>query len=515
MRSSLFLIRGVVKARNPESPTADELVELGVQLAEERTRSHYGEATQRIVQLLQLQYRLGDHLGGVVESTTAILLNRLLRKLGELDDEDPGLVVRGHVTLPDGGPAVGYSVRAGDRDLRTVQPLGTDVVTDNEGAYEIPYSRTAFATAEAGGADLVVRVYAPGADPGTSEPSAESPTVFDAPVEAEVDVALPAAAPLTEYPRYLETVVPVLVGQAADGGPVPLAELTDADLDFLAADTSIDRQHLAWLATAFALSARTGDPIRGRHNAHREGSVPAALFYGWFREGLPDDWERLIEQSLRALRVTALAAIEHEVIPAELAESLDTALRALPAPRRDALSTAMTAAGLDEAAAESILHRAGTVEEVTNGLVSGLVEEGRLSGSDARRVGLGLLTHTLVEGDAATASAILAARPARLSEGLRAPRDLAALDVPDLERAFADAGVEPPDGETRSGYATRLAGQIAQTFPTAALLHRATEPYAMTPSERSGGPWSTATGSRSIPRCRHSSTSIPASVSQT
>ena len=474
----LLLERQIIRALDPpDSPTAEELADLAAKLREEQTESFYGDATQRLVQIVQLQQGLGDNLMGAVEKTTAIVLNRLLTKLGAFDGGggDTPFSVQGQVTLPGGGAAVGYIVRAVDRDLRSLQPLGTDALTDTNGHYEIRYSSAQFAAADHGGADLVVRVFA--ADRGGKDRLlVESATMFNAAEAAEINLQIPdTSVQRSEFKLHVNAIVPLLAGQDDDGTAVPIAALKDPDISFLAADTGIERQHIAWLATAFRYSARTAAPDPERHVAQAEGSVAAALFYGWFREGLPDDWEQLIEQSIGVLRTAALAAIEHDIIPAGLAAALESSLDSMPNPQRDALRAAVTATGLGDDTAGTILRRAGAVAEVTNGLVAKLVDEGQLASADAHRAGLGLAAHALVDGDEAAMAAIVGATlSGRGDRGLRRARDLAALDVADIERAFADAGVEPPAGQTPAGYAARIAGQIAAIFPTDAMLHRVT-----------------------------------------
>ena len=144
----------------------------------------------------------------------------------------------------------------------------------------------------------------------------------------------------------------------------------------------------------------------------------------------------------------------------------------MPNPQRDALKQAVRASGLDDAVLRHV-QCTGTVAEVSNGLVRKLVEEGRLAELDARRIGLGLAVHALADGDEAAVAAI-ASRSSRHREDLRAARDLATLDPSDVEQAFEEAGVEPPEGETLTFYAARVTSQIAEMFPADTMLQRST-----------------------------------------
>src|SRR6266566_9335852 len=434
----LLLERQVIRALDPpNSPTAEELADLTVRLGQERAESAYGDATTRLVQIVQLQQGLGDNLMGAVEKTTATVLNRLLKELGALDGPSgDGFVVKGRVTLASGAPAPGLVVRARDRDLRTFQPLGEPAATDADGRYEIPYGSDDFAGAETGSADLVIRVFPPDGGADADQPLAESVTMFNAPPVAEIDLQLEDGLRRSyEFDRLVETIGPLLAGQGKDGGVLPLAELTDADAEFLAGDTGIDRARIAWLGTASAFSGRT------------ESKVPAALFYSWFREGQPDDWKELTGQSITVLRAAALAAIEHGVISAALEDALEAALAALPNPQRDTVRSTVALTGLGEQAVAAILQHAGAVTELGNAHVARLAADGALSPQDAHRVGLALTAHDVVDGDQASLAALLQATPSQRPDAKPArARDLAALDAPAIARALDAASVTPPTG---------------------------------------------------------------------
>lgn len=467
---SLLLDRGAIRSLDPpDSPSAADLAELRALIAEERAESTYGKATRQLVRIIQLQQGLGDDLGGVVDEQTATMLNRLVEGLGASGDPPAGeRVVRGRVTYADGAPARGFPVHARDRDVRTFQTVGHEAVTDANGWYEIRYSARDFDRAEAEGADLVVCVFAADEDRPADQPLVESPTRFNAPNAAEIHLELPdTGSRASEFERHVKAIEPLLVRQGPDGRDLPLADLTEADIDFLAGDTGIEREQVAWLGRAFAFSRDSVSTC--------DKEVPAALFYGWFREGQPDDWEQLTGQSVTALRAAALAAIAGGIIPAKLESRLDSSLAAMPSPQRDSLHAAVTTAGLGKKAVRTILQHAGAPSELDAPRVAELVTEGELSPADAHRVGLALATHDLVGGNEAAMGALLAAKPAPLKgKTLRRARDLALLDAPQIERVLDKAKVTPRAGMTLSEYADHLAGEIADRFPTEALLQRAT-----------------------------------------
>jgi receptor-binding and translocation channel-forming TcA subunit of Tc toxin/ABC toxin-like protein/neuraminidase-like protein/virulence plasmid A protein len=414
----------------------------------------------------------GSVLWNVAAGDTGVVIEVGLPAAGRPEET---FVVRGKIRGADGSLLIGMVVKAFDKDLRSEELLG-EAATNKAGEYEIRYSDQKFCRAEKGNADLVIRVFSPDSASDRDRPLVESPTLFNAPAVAEIDLQVPdTGIKRSEFERHVEAIAPLLVGQAEDGGDLPIVTLTERDIDFLASDTGIERQHVAWLSTAFAHSAKTASIRIASHLSSSPPQVPAALFYGWFREGLSDQWEQLIEQSIGTLRTAARAAIAHEIIPAELEANIEATLDAMPNPRRDALRAAVTVAGLGQEALGTILQHAGAVAEVNNPLVFRLVDEGKIASADAHRMGLGLAAHELVDGHEATMAAIVSVKPARLGgRALQRARDLAALDVPDIEKALGDANIEPPAGITLASYATRLAGQIAEVFPTDALLHRAT-----------------------------------------
>lgn len=449
--------------------------ELSAKLKRERSEQIYRDATTKLVGVFQDEQKL--QVSHEVDEPTADVLNRLLKELGAF--EEPVVdefVVRGKVTRADGTPAAGVIVRARDREVRTFQPLGTDAVTGPDGRYEIRYSGSQFSQAEKGNADLVVRVFAADVAGDQDQPLAESAVLFNAPPDAEINLQVPnSGAARSEFERHLEAILPLLAGQGVNGIDLPLGASTESDIDFLAGDTGIDRQHITWLVQAVVCEekSRSIDPTIHTHVVHR--FIPAAVFYGWFREGVSGQWEQLIEQSLGTLRTAAHAAIAHGIIPAELEASIETILDAMPNPRRDELRTTAALSGLDPNVLGTVLRNASSVAEVNNLLVSRLVEEGSISVSDAHRLGLGLAVHGLGGGKQATIAALVKAKPARLGgRGLQRARDLAALDAPDIEKALRDANLDPPDGMTLPNYAAQLAVQTAEAFPTDALLHRAT-----------------------------------------
>jgi hypothetical protein len=384
------------------------------------------------------------------------------------------LTVSGLVRTPRGTPAAGVIVVAFDRDLRREEELG-EARTEKNGRYSIPYTAEQLSRAEKGSGDLVVRVF-PAEGRRRRAPLLESQILFNASPDAEIDLQLPADVTESEFERHLAAIAPLLAGQAPSGRDLPLAAFTVQDIDFTAADTGIDRQHVAWLCKAFEHAARASSLEAPTHlQPDTAGRAPAALFYGWLREGLPEEWEPLIAQSVGLLRKTATTAISRGIIPAALEGMLESLLEMLPNPQRAELLTTAATVGLGTEALQSVLQHAAAIAEINNSLVFGLVEQGQLAKADAHRIGLGLAARSVVNGYEKALAAIVDARPTRFGDKpLERARDLAALDVQDIQRVLAEGDVEPPGGVTLESYATELAGRIAAAFPNDALLRRVT-----------------------------------------
>ncbi|TXH71704.1 MAG: glycoside hydrolase family 3 protein, partial [Lysobacteraceae bacterium] len=93
-----------------------------------------------------------------------------------------------------------------DRDLRSEQPLGTDV-TDADGAYRIKYSERQFRRGDKGSADLLLRAL-----DGGGRVLAESQVLFNAPMSALIDLVVPAevAGGQNLFDRITDDLAPVM-----------------------------------------------------------------------------------------------------------------------------------------------------------------------------------------------------------------------------------------------------------------------------------------------------------------
>lgn len=130
----LLLDRGVILA-NDEAARR----ELSAALKPERAKQTYGEATRKLVSLIQEALQV--QASGAVDGPTAAALNVLLRELGMLDQITPtpsSNVVSGAVRREDGLALRDVRVRAVHEADRSAIRLGEDS-TDAEGRYTIRY----------------------------------------------------------------------------------------------------------------------------------------------------------------------------------------------------------------------------------------------------------------------------------------------------------------------------------------------------------------------------------------
>ncbi|MEX2307779.1 MAG: neuraminidase-like domain-containing protein [Pirellulales bacterium] len=285
-----------------------ELRALGYRFtAAETSKQLFGASTRQAVMDFQKKHRL--EATGVVDERTAKRINAEVGELPQPEPEEPrpdlrGFVVRGQVRRIDGSLLVDGTVRAFDKDLRSEETLGA-ALTGRDGCYKIKYTTRQFRRAEKQSADLIVRVFSR-----EGLPLAASPIIFNARPEEIVDLVIGGEeyrGP-SEYEQHLAELTPVLQG-------VELADLTEEDVAFLAGETGIDPEHIAFLV----VGARLG----------RKTDLRADAFYGLFRQSLPTDLPTLLAQSPEVQRRALETALDENVIPVRLRNDLDSILERL------------------------------------------------------------------------------------------------------------------------------------------------------------------------------------------
>ena len=448
--------------------------------------STFGESVQQLVIYFQLQQGLGDKFGGTVEDATAKLLNQLLGSLGAFDNGDVWSV-QGNVTQA-GKPKAGVTVEASDRDLRKYQSLGK-ATTDGDGNYRIDYRGADFEAGERPerrGPWLVVRA--------TDEAGGEQ-VIFEKSKDVQrhekVDLVLQAAS-TSEWERIAEAVLPLLAGQAPDGGPLSVADLTDDDLAFIVEETGIDWEQLR-LWTIAARRAPDldlgGSAVPVGASSHGSGAGAGTLstglawvaLYAWFRTGVDPTIEAVREQPPAELRRRLYGAIDTRIIPGSLRASVDAIVEQAGEGKFQAVKQLLSHIELAAEAAQDIASRLGTVDALDDLTLTGLIQAGALDEAQADRLGVAATLYRAIGADAkAVESGLtrkfdsLGGRPIRKSE------DLARLTAPEWIALLEEGDAPVPQGSTVEAFAAGLEEDAVGAYPTVGMLQRAMrEPSAL------------------------------------
>jgi len=421
--------------------------------AGEVSEALFGPGTRTAVR--EAQRRLGIEATGTADEIT---LTALAASLGEHCGNRPPpperYVVHGVVRRARGGFLVGATVYAFDIDLRHEQPLGRPATTDACGQYRIEYTPRDFRRSEVDQADLVVRAYA---SDGTI--LAESPTLFNAPADAQVDLVVGGAEYLgpSEYERVVARLLPAL-------DQVPPEQLTILDTQWLGRETSLPLDCIA----AYALAAALAKPT----------SIAAEVFYALLREQLPFRGPSLLARPATALAAALDDAIARNIIPDHPAEWRANAVAQLQRLGGDvllggdsaALGNLLTAAGVPAQAqrsfAQAYLGQPVTTAELWANLTASLGAETVAQLQTAMQWGVVTFNHPPLV--------------AALTQTLNQPSDVARLSPAAWRQAIdqlATAGQPavparvqgPTEDARRSLYAQQLHALAQSAFPTVAL----------------------------------------------
>lgn len=173
-------------------------------------------------------------------------------------------VVYGRVLSEELKPLPQVIVRVFDKDLRHEEPLG-DSTTDAEGKYRIEYEPIPPRAEGIPTADVIVRAYQRTAKGEVA--LATSRVRFQASANEQVDVIV-GEQQWSEFERLVRLLTPVLDGAS-------IADLLQADVEFLARDTGFDPVRIGFLAIAYRMAAHTKLPAEAFYNyltASRMGS---------------------------------------------------------------------------------------------------------------------------------------------------------------------------------------------------------------------------------------------------
>lgn len=272
-----------------------ELSQLGFVIRSEETdKQYFGRETRDAVQAFER--RQGLPVTVTVDKRIADAINAAV---AALPPESRHFVVKGEIRYQDSSPPPAMKVEVVDYDMRSHTLLGEQMVAasrEQPGHYEVHYTADQFRRAEKGSADLVVRVSSEGVQ------LAESETHFNVPPVVTIDLEVAPEPQLSEI-ELLE----LEVDQVRE--EVEYADFTDEDITFLAKETGRDRQHIEFLRQATRLSRETG--------------LVTEAGYGWARQGLSLELDALLIQPPDRLRSALETAIDENIIPAKIRESLD------------------------------------------------------------------------------------------------------------------------------------------------------------------------------------------------
>lgn len=449
----------------------EELRKLGFSI--ERDEAGFGKTTRQAV--LEFQRKRGLGATGVVDESTANLINAevdALKPEPEPRRAREPFFIRGQVRRADGVPFVGGVVRAFDKDLRAEEDLSppAGVTIDQTGHYEIQYTAEQFRRADKKSADLIVRVFGHNGD---TSPLASSAVMFNASPVATVNLVIGDGrlrGP-SEYEQLLAEITPLLPQGLS------LADLTEderhQDITFLTGETGQDRQRITFLVLAHQMARR---------------DLPPEVFYGLFRQGLPTTLSALLAVNSRAQRRALEKSLRDNIVPAVLSADLVRILESLQElfvtralePRGadqgfslgDLLGTSTLTREMQQKFVSLYRRRNGSIKEFWEALGKDpdFSRDGRVDELQFT-LQLGLLTGNNVP-------LVEALQGLRQQGALRAPRDLARLDIADWQGLIDKAGdraVEsiPPriTGETReekiANYINGIVETLKITFPTA------------------------------------------------
>ncbi len=206
-------------------------------------------------------------------------------------------IVHGLVRESDGTPIARAVVQAYDRNLRSLNLLG-EQTTGADGSYLIRYPISQLKGPGKTGADLVVK-----AATANGAALAESPVLFHAPVNAEVNLTrgnAPFVGP-AEIHSVQTTLAPIL-------GTVSTASLTESDISFLTGATGLDSAQISQLAAASVSAAASG--------------LDAQVFYALARQGFPATLDTLLTTDPAAQTQALESAAAANLVPPSIASEI-------------------------------------------------------------------------------------------------------------------------------------------------------------------------------------------------
>ncbi|MEG3838648.1 peptidoglycan-binding protein [Microcoleus sp. herbarium14] len=454
-------------------------------LLEEQQAGRYGGITKELVFGFQTRSELEGT--GYVDRPTADAMNRLLRELGALDEPDR-FVVRGFLRLSDNTPVPGVEIRAFDKDLRSRELLG-ETTTNVNGYYEITYTRDQFSRAEKQTADLIVAALQP--IPATAplyRTLVESPTLFNAPPIAEIDLTIAAEIfqPPSEYVRLIQTLDGLLVNVAIANIEEPtlidkLADLNDEDLDFLFHETNIELEKLQFLTQ----SARLHQQF-----VQQDFSVPVPAFYGLARTKRINDLDGFARSSISELKDGLIQAggipskpQQNIIAPFDSEEQLDRIIETIhsvaidlvlitpvnndrPTPSQ-ILAIALPSIEHQKTLLQTYANHDGTTEQFWDNLQQ---QEAFQESGQVERIQFALQLNTLTQSNLALVEQLQTQFQSTRSMAQMAPETLTSLIKEQTPTPPADFPGDTPEAKLDL-YTKSIVGVLQGAFPTETVAH--------------------------------------------
>lgn len=308
-----------------------------------------------------------------------------------------------------------------------------------------------------------------------------------------------AAVVLSEWERYYDLITPLRKGQAENGATLQFIQLDHRDIGVLANETGLSLEHITILITAIQVVHAFPDmdqidfsPIA----PYSKSEIIAAAFYGWFREGQPQQFNELISLPVESHRASLSSAIENKIIPALDEKTRETICQALhtawldeslkPAAQGEKASLGNIVNMVVGDKKEDFLQLRPKIESISKfartAKIAGpefhatLVKEFDLEPSLASKLQNSfLLNQITLENPELTVALAGKVKPLDEAEPLH---PLAALtSIQWLELSYAH-GVPPQSTFTHEEYADLLQDQVEKVLPTPVLLRELnTQPF--------------------------------------
>jgi len=202
-------------------------------------------------------------------------------------------------------PMRGALVRAFDKDIRSEQTLG-EASTNEQGFYQILYSREKFAITDQLAADVLLRLY-----DAEGKLLKETDIHYNAPAELKIDISL-SDQPfrgVSEFEQVHATIIPFT-------GRLPLASVTETaetpDITFLINKTNLPADRVEAMAMAYRFESQT--------------KISAVVFYGLLREGVPGN---LTQNLLRNIAAPTYEQQAQQKLDGIMHENIDVLMQAL------------------------------------------------------------------------------------------------------------------------------------------------------------------------------------------